>query len=307
MEYVTNQPVPKVGLIILNWNNWQETLRCLEYIHTCLNPSPEIWVVDNGSQDESVARLSGIIGIHFLPLDGNLGFAGGNNIGIQAALEQNCDFILLLNNDTEFSDDFLRPLLEPFELDPHAGITCPKILYQEPQHTIWYAGGRFRQPRILGELVGMGTPNQHHDDQMRTTDFAVGTCMLIKRDVFTRIGMLDDRFFFFHEDVDFSYRANQAGFTIWYQPKSTIIHRVSASTSNRPDQRVYLYERARIVFLLKHIRGFKIPLVIMMEIIRFFRAVINGIIHQQMRLTHSYIKGLFAGLKDSRLIFLKPK
>jgi hypothetical protein len=296
---------PKLGIIILNWNNWQETIRCIEALRKCTYTNKEIWVVDNGSQDESTAQLRKIEDIHLLIQDNNLGFAGGNNIGIQAAIDFNCDYILLLNNDTELPPGFIQPLLEPFNLRPKAGISCPKILYKEPQQTIWYAGGKFHQPRILGELVGMGKRDQNQFDLTGETDFAVGTCMLIKREVFLRIGLLDDRFFFFHEDVDFCYRANQAGFSIWYQPKSVIIHRVSASTENQPDKRVFLYQRARVVFLIKHIHGLKVPLVIFMEIVRLIRVLIDGMMHQPMKLPMSYITGIFAGLKDSRDYLIK--
>jgi GT2 family glycosyltransferase len=290
----------RLGIIILNWNNLLETLRCIDGIRACTYPQIEIYIVDNGSEDESPSLLSKIDDIHFLPVEKNLGFAGGSNVGINAAVKDNCDYVLLLNNDTEFPPDFIQPLLEPFEIDKRAGISCPKILYKEPGRTIWYAGGKFHQPRILGELVGIGKPDQHQYDLMGKTDFAVGTCMLIKREVFLRIGMLDDHFFFYHEDVDFCYRATKAGFNIWYQPKSTIIHLVSTSTENQPDRRVYLYQRARVVFLIKHIRGFKIPVVIFMEIIRLIRVLINGMMHLQMKLPKYYIAGVLAGLNDSR-------
>jgi GT2 family glycosyltransferase len=294
---ITEQQYPKVGLIILNWNNWRDSIKCIEGVRHCTYSHVEIWVVDNGSQDESIAQLSRIEDIHLISLGKNIGFAGGNNVGIRAALEKGCEYILLLNNDTECNDHFIEPLLEPLQRDSLAVVSCPKILYKEPPQTIWYAGGKFRQPRIIGELVGMGQPDQEKYNLMGKTDFAVGTCMLIKRDVFDRIGFLDERFFFYHEDVDFCYRANKAGYSIWYQPESVIIHRVSSSTENQHEKRVFLYEQARTVFLITHIRGFKIPIVIIMEIARFLRIVIHGMMHHQNRLTKSYLAGTLTGIK----------
>jgi GT2 family glycosyltransferase len=303
----SSDPYPKLGIIILNWNNWQDTLDCVEALGDCSYTNKEIWIVDNASEDESTTKLGEIDDIHLMCLDKNYGFAVGNNVGIRAALDQACDFVLLLNNDTDLPRDFIQPLLEPFRKDPQASVCSPKILYSQPAGTIWYAGGKFRNPRIIGEMVGMGSPDQDQYNQLCQTDFAVGTCMLIKRELFERIGLLDERFFFYHEDVDFCYRAKQAGYTIWYQPKSTIIHRVSSSTKKQPSMRVFLYQRARVVFLCKHIRGIKTPIVLILEIIRLFRVIINGMMHLQMDLPMSYLKGLAAGLKDSRGFYNKQK
>jgi hypothetical protein len=260
----------------------------------------EILVVDNGSQDESVSRLSMIENIHLLPLQRNYGFARGSNVGIRKALEQGIEYVLLLNNDTEFPEDFIQPLFEPFQIDSRACVVSPKILYHEPAQVVWYAGGKFHQPRIIGELVGMGTPDQKQYDLMRKTDFGVGTCMLIKCNIFDQIGVLDERFFFYHEDVDFCYRAIKAGYSIWYQPKSVIKHKVSSSTKDQPDMRLFLYQQARVIFLFKHIRGYKIPLVIFMEGIRVIRVIIDGMMHLSMKYPYSYLNGLIAGLKESR-------
>ncbi|NJD60303.1 MAG: glycosyltransferase family 2 protein, partial [Anaerolineae bacterium] len=130
-------PYPKVGIIILNWNNWPDTIQCIEALRICSYPNKEIWILDNGSQDESINKLEKIENIHLLLLDKNYGFAAANNVGIRAALEQACDYILLLNNDTELPRDFIQPLLEPFQDDPQASVCSPKILYDAPASTIW--------------------------------------------------------------------------------------------------------------------------------------------------------------------------
>ncbi len=302
-----NDISPKLGIIILNWNNWIDTIRCVDSLLKCSYSNTEIWVVDNGSEDESIARLNEIDNIHLIPLHINCGFAAGNNVGINVALEQGCDYILLLNNDTDFPMDFIQPLLEPFQVDSSAAVSCPKILYDNPANTIWYAGGKFRQPRIIGEMVGMGELDQKQYDLMEKTDFAVGTCMMIKSDIFSQIGSLDERFFFYHEDVDFCYRARRAGFTTWYQPKSVIIHKVSSSTENQPGKRLYLFQKARVTFLFKYVHGLRVPIVIFMEIIRLLRVIFDGMMHLKLRYPQSYIEGSISGLRDSLRYFKEQK
>jgi GT2 family glycosyltransferase len=124
--------------------------------------------------------------------------------------------------------------------------------------------------------------------------------MLIRREVFEAIGLLDPAYFFYLEDVDFSYRATQAGFSIWYQPAASIVHDVSLSTRDKLPQRMYLYSQSRIVFLVKHIRGYKIAVVIGMEAVRMLRTVIMHVWRGETSLASSYIKGSISGIQKGR-------
>jgi len=300
---------PKIGIILLNWNNWQDTLSCLGDIRGFSYPQEliEIIVVDNDSQDESITQLQIQPDIELIALDKNTGFAGGNNVGIQRCLEHGCDFILLLNNDTKSPSNLLQPLLDVFNDKPTAGIISPKIYYMDPPNTLWYAGGRFKNPRIIGDLVGIDEFDTGQYDQMREVDYATGCCMLVQRKVFQHIGLLDDNFFFYHEDVDFCYRAKLAGFSVWYQPEISIVHNISKSTTDNLPHRTYLYAQARVIFLSKHIRGFKIPWVVSLEIIRLFRRVFAGIRQRNMQLSSSYIQGILAGIKSAYEVQIKEQ
>jgi GT2 family glycosyltransferase len=292
----------KTGIVLLNWNNWQDTCSCLESFRSLPHSESELsyYVVDNGSQDESPLRLEAIEDIHLTLLEENLGFAGGSNYGIQAALRDGCDYVLLFNNDAYPQGDFLEHLLEVFKQDARAGISSPKIYYANPSGKIWYAGGKFHPPRLIGEMVGMGEMDKGQHDLARKVDFAVGCCMLIRREVFEAIGLLDPAYFFYLEDVDFSYRATQAGFSIWYQPAASIVHDVSLSTRDNLQQRMYLYSQSRVVFLVKHIRGYKIALVVGMEAVRMLRTVIGHVWRGETSLASSYIKGSISGIQKGR-------
>jgi GT2 family glycosyltransferase len=296
---------PKIGVVILNWNNWSDTVACVDAVRKIDYPWEDLVpiIVDNGSTDESVSKFAQLDDVTLVKLDKNLGFAAGNNAGIQFALSKGCDYVLLLNNDTKLTANFLHPLLELFSNEQNVGIVSPKIYYTEPANKIWYAGGKFKEPRILGELIGMDQLDTGQFDQSRAVDFAVGACMLIDKKVFEKIGYLDDVLFFYHEDVDFSYRAGRQGFAIWFQPRSIIFHDVSYSTQANLPHRTYLYAQARTVFLFKHIRGIKIPLVLFLEIIRLLRSTVKYLLLGQLDHASSYIRGVIDGLIKSWPIY----
>jgi GT2 family glycosyltransferase len=160
---------------------------------------------------------------------------------------------------------------------------------------LWYAGGRFREPRLIGWMEGAGELDTGQHDNARQVDYAVGCCMLIHRRVFERIGLLDERFFFFQEDVDFSVRARQAGFEVWYQPHSVIRHKVSQSTRDDLALRGYLDAQSRMVFFRSHIRGGRIPAVLFWEFGRLTRITFMAARAGQLKLAHHYLRGLAAG------------
>ena len=148
-----------------------------------------------------------------------------------------------------------------------------KEISEKTEKIIWYAGGEFRWPRLIGGMVGMGERDNGQHDQVRFVDFGVGTCMLIRASVFETIGLLDEDFFFYHEDVDFSLRTKKAGFKILYQPESTIIHNVGNLTIEEKKRKTFLEAQSRIIFFKKHISGLSVLLVILFETFRLIRKI----------------------------------
>lgn len=288
----------KIGVVIVNWNGClvtQETLSDLRQIHL---PDYEVqlYLVDNGSTDNSVAHFRGDPGLELIELERNTGFSYGTNTGIRRALAVGCEYILLLNNDVYLTPDFLALLIDWLVSTPGAGIATPKIRYAEPKQMIWYGSGVFRWPRLLGGMVGLDEIDRGQYDQPQIVDFATGCCMLVKREVFENIGLLDEDFPFYQEDVDFCIRAANAGFEIWYRPEALIWHRVSHSTADNQPRRIYLYAQSRFIFFGKHIRGLRWFPVLGMELIRFIRTVGRAILRGQFRQAWSYASGLFSGI-----------
>lgn len=301
-----NKPAPvgskgmRLGVVILNWENADDTMACLAQLQHVREQFPQtrIVVVDNGSQDNSIEILhkNQYQHIYYLmPLAENRGFAAGVNAGVQWLLDQMSEYVLILNSDTLLTADFLMPLWRCLVTHETAGIATPKIRYTDAPDHIWYAGGMFQQPRFLGTMVGIGKKDQGQFDEPRVVDFATGCCILVKRAVFETIGLFDEDFFLYHEDVDFCLRAQQAGFQTWYCPESLIWHRVSFSTKDRTSMRIRLYSRNRFVFFAKHIHGWRWAWVLALEGIRLVRKVMIHFLHGRLCDALAYTRGVYEG------------
>jgi hypothetical protein len=288
-----------VAIILLNWNNWADTVDCLGQLRQADQDglSMRIIVVDNGSSQPMPLGITDQPDVQFIEMGFNAGFAAGNNAGIRQALAGGAQMVLLVNTDTILPPGFLRPLAQRLLSNPQAGIVCPKMYLADQPEIIWFAGGKFREPRLLGEMLGMGQRDTGQFDTATRMDFAVGTCMLIRPSVFDAVGLLDELFFFYHEDVDFSLRTRAAGFEIWFEPASKMYHRVAQSTKSDPPLRVYHYNRARTALLLKHIRGKRILPALGLDLLRFLRQGLGFVVRGQFDQAAALVRGIWDGLR----------
>ena len=221
---------PSVFIIVVNWNGKEDTLQCLESLRGLAYPNYTTILVDNGSRDGSVAAVrSHFPEVTILDLPENLRFAGGNNKGIELAMTSGAEFVLLLNNDTVVPKDFLGYLVDRIQSDTTIGMVAPKVCYFSSPDTIWFAGARIRFWTGTMAHIGIRERDQHQFDVAGETDYATGCCVLVSRTVIEAIGMLDESYFMYVEDADWSVRARQAGFRVFYEPRASILHKVSAS------------------------------------------------------------------------------
>lgn len=224
-------PNPLVYIIILNWNRKEDTLSCLQSIERVAYPNLSVILVDNASSDGTVESVGeSFPSVKVIENSRNLRFAGGNNVGIEYALRNKADYILLLNNDTVVAPDFLDRLIEVADTDKRIGIAGPKIYYYQDRKRIWFAGGRVEYWKGWISHIGVREPDHGQYDVLREVDYITGCCMLVKREVIERVGKLDERFFIYGEDADWCLRASRAGYTLVYVPSSIIWHKVSASS-----------------------------------------------------------------------------
>ena len=266
----------RVSIIIVNWNRKKDTLECLqsmEKINTDFKL--EIIVVDNASKDGSRIEVKKFLKKAFLSRKNfrfeliknkeNLGFCGGNNVGINHALNHGADFILLLNNDTFVDKNFLVNLLKAFKKYPKAGILSPKIyfalgyefkkdLYKSGDlgKVFWYAGGDFDWDNIYGSNHGVDEVDTGQYEKTRETDFATGACMLLKRELLEEIGLLDEKYYMYFEDSDLCVRAKEEGWRVLYVPKSFIWHKVSQSSGIGGALNDYFIIRNRLLFGMRY-------------------------------------------------------
>lgn len=221
----------RVYVIILNWNGREDTLACVRSCREITYPGVRLLVVDNGSSDGSVAALrERFPDVEVLALAENLGYAGGNNAGIRHALAQGADHVILLNNDTEVAPDFVGALVEAAEADPSVGMANSKMYFFEPKDELWFAGASFHPWLGWGRHEGYGEVDRGQHDAPVSLERACGCSLLVTRAALEKVGLLDEDYFAYCEDLDWSARARRAGFRIAFVPGSRIWHKVSRST-----------------------------------------------------------------------------
>ena len=253
----------KLAIVILNYNGKEFIPECLESIRQLKAGSDSIHtiVVDNASTDISPQLIENQFSeITLIRNQKNLGFAEGNNVGIRSALETGFDAVMLLNNDTKVHPDLVKHLLAA-----DAPLTSPKIYFYpgfefhhdryksaERGKVIWYAGGSIDWNNVLGIHRGVDAVDRGQYDQEADLDFATGCCLLIRRQVFDQIGLLDPKYFLYFEDLDFCVRARRAGFTIRYEPKAVLWHKNAQSSGSGGTLHQYYFTRNRLLFGLRY-------------------------------------------------------
>ena len=185
--------------------------------------------------------------------DKNLGFAGGNNLGIKASHGR---YLFLINNDTIFKQFDIRQLINRLESSDRIGVVCPKILFAWGNHPIQFAGYTPLSPvTVRNRAIGFGEPDCGQYETARPTPYAHGAAMMIRREVIERAGMMPECFFLYYEEIDWSVRISQAGYEIWYEPASTIYHKESQSTGQDSPLRTYYITRNRLLLVKRNTTG----------------------------------------------------
>jgi len=246
--------MPSVGIVVLTWNGRDLTLGCLRSLLQCTYPSFRVYVVDNASEDGTLkaveAERSGDPRVVAIQNGANLGFAGGNNVGMRRAVADGMDYVLLLNNDTEVEADFLEPLVATMEADLTVGVTTSMIYFHGTQGEIWSFGVRMDRNTGVGSAIGWRELDRGQYPEAIECDYATGCGLMVRREVVEKIGYLDPDYFYLTEDADFCFRAVDAGFRVVAIPTSIIWHKVTASLKGGEEAPVRLYFRARNRLLL---------------------------------------------------------
>lgn len=222
-----NNDVPAVTCVVLNWNGWRDTDACLRALDRTLYGKLSVIVVDNGSTDDSVRRIRDLhVNIELIETGRNLGFAGGNNAGITFARKGKADYIWLLNNDTEPAPEALTELVKTAQSNRQFGAIGSVLLYTHSRNTVQaWGGGKVNWWNGYNSLSCSPKPNEWFE-------YITAASMLVPCSAFDNVGLLDDGYFLYWEDIEFSFRLRKHGWKLGVAPLAHVYHRESASTSD---------------------------------------------------------------------------
>jgi len=235
---------PKVSIVILNWNGLEDTIECLESLKKITYPNYEVIVVDNGSEGNDAQVLEEKFGdyIHLIKKDRNHGFTGGANIGIRYVLNNsNSDYLLLLDNDTVVDPEFLTEMVKVAETNPTIGIAGARIYYYDEPDRLQYLGGKIDLwggvvnplDLIRVKVFGKKEIDKGQHDSIKEVEQIAFWCALVKRKSLESIGLLDERYFWGWENIDYFIRAREADCKTVYIPKAKVWHKYRSA--NRKD------------------------------------------------------------------------
>lgn len=246
-----------VAVVILNWNNPDDTLACLHSVAAVNYPAMVTIVVDNGSTDDSVARVrAGFPDVEVIETGGNLGYAGGNNVGIRHALALEAPYVLVLNNDVLLEPDSLTLLVAEIEAGVDVGVVAPLIADAADPGTVWALGAELdlRTGSVNRLYCGEGVAEMKGRPSFAVI-VAPGSAMLLRREVIEQVGFLDEAFFLYYEEVDWALRVREAGFRVRAVPGAIVFHAVSSTLGQENPLVDYYMTRNQLVFLTRHWHG----------------------------------------------------
>jgi GT2 family glycosyltransferase len=247
---------PSISIVVLNWNGLADTLTCLESLRRLRYRNHRVVVVDNGSTDGSLATLRGMAALPDIQLvesRANLGYAGGNNLGIRRALQHDVEFVLVLNNDTIVDPELLDHLVAAAETHPAAGCFGPWILYMNDPERVWFTRSEWSTEKLAFTAPGKGELASDLSRDEADTEYVCGAAMFFRSSVARQIGLFDERFFLVYEDSDWCWRARKAGFGCLSVPTARVWHKVASSFDTEASPlRTYFSTRNRLLWAEKN-------------------------------------------------------
>ncbi len=249
-----------LAVVVLSWNGRDLTRDTLASLAACRVPDGwrlQVMVVDNASADGSPQMVRDEFpDTELLALSENRRFAGGNNAGVTRALEAGADAVMLLNNDVLADPGMIEKLLAALAEDPRAGAVTPLIYFAPPTDRIWYAGGRCQPAMAHSSHRGIRERDHGQYRSLEETGYLTGCCLLATAEAWRKVGLLDERYFIYAEDADWSLRARAAGYRLLFVPTARLWHRVSASSGGAMNPwKVYQRLRANVTLWSRHARG----------------------------------------------------
>ena len=285
----------EIAIIIVNWKQYELTINCLLSLKKLEYKNWKVILVDNESNFEKINKIkSDFTKVEVIECKENLGFASANNIGIKYAIKNKIEYLMLLNNDTEVNKKFLAPLLNSFKNDNLLGAVQPLIMNYNNRAKVWNAGG------YLNNFFGFPYTNKKLNNKNRQIDWITGCCIVLKTKVIKKVGLIDEDFFAYYEDVDWSLRIKKLGYKLGVVESSVIFHHGTKSSNNSNFEGNlspfvhYLNIRNHIYLVKKHSDKFNFIGVLFYQ----FLKIVFYSIYFILRLRFSKLKMVYRGLND---------
>ena len=282
-----------VSIITINYNGLKDTCELIEAL-PFEDKSIEVIVVDNASKEDEAAIITNRYPqVKVIRSEKNLGFAGGNNLGIKAAQGK---YLFFINNDVilkpQTSD--IRHLISRLETDDKIGAVCPKIRFAWGDNPIQFAGYTpLSRYTMRNRSIGFGETDKGQYDTAHSTPYAHGAAMMVKREVIEKVGLMPECYFLYYEEFDWSMMFTRSGYSIWYEPACTIYHKESQTTGQNSPLKTYYLTRNRLLFVKRNIQGLRryITYTYLLLIVAP-RDICRYILHRQFILASATIKGI---------------
>lgn len=282
----------KLSVITVNYNGIKDTCELIDSIP--FNDEMEVIVVDNASANNEASVIEEKYPyIKVIRSDRNLGFAGGNNIGIKSALGK---YIFLVNNDTIFEEFNIQSLIDRLESSPKIGVVCPKIRFSWANKPIQFCGYTpLSRITVRNKSIGFGEDDNGQYNTPHSTPYAHGAAMMIKKAVIDEVGLMPECFFLYYEELDWSMIITRAGYDIWYEPSCTIYHKESQTTGQNSPLRTYYITRNRLLLVKRNWKGIT-------KYLSYFYLIIlvasRDIVRYLIKGNYIHIKSISKGISD---------
>ena len=242
----------ELSIITINYNGLKDTCALIETIP--FNDKMEVIVVDNASTNDEVSEIQNRFPyVTIIKSDKNLGFAGGNNLGVKAAKGK---YLFLVNNDTIFKEFNIQALINRLESSDNIGIVCPKIRFAWRPNPIQFTGYTpLSKVTVRNQAIGFGEEDKGQYGTAHPTPYAHGAAMMIKREAIEKVGLMPECYFLYYEELDWSMMFTRAGYQIWYDPACTIYHKESQATGQNSPLRTYYITRNRLLLVKRNYKA----------------------------------------------------
>ncbi len=254
MDTKRHDKYPRIGVLLINYNQWELTKKCIESLLKSQEVTVVIGLVDNNSADSTPDWVADTPEITFKHNQKNIGFIGGNITAFELVVPHNVDYVILLNNDTEVNPDTLKLLAANFKKHPNSGLVTPAITYAEDRNKIWHAGGTF-VPQKMNVIQLYKTVSELPENAVEVDQIS-GCAMMMTTEMFKTIGYQDTDPFMYHEDIEKCLKSVEQGFKNYLVPSARIIHHVSISAGGvLSPLAVYFTHRNRYIYAGRNLKS----------------------------------------------------